>query len=80
MPGPTAASATQCVAEDDGLSVASLLSELEITQYSAAFVSAGIDDQRLCDIRRQGPDAIEELIAVTSLRGGSATKVRRKLR
>ena len=65
--------------EDSSLSVASLIAELDILQYRDAFASAGIDDERLRAIYKSGVDAVEEMIVATQLRGGSATKVRRRL-
>ena len=65
--------------EDSSLSVASLIAELDILQYRDAFASAVIDDERLRAIYKSGVDAVEEMIVATQLRGGSATKVRRRL-
>ena len=65
--------------KDSSLSVASLIAELDILQYRDAFASAGIDDERLRAIYKSGVDAVEEMIVATQLRGGSATKVRRRL-
>ena len=83
-PAADGASAARAEVAADGLSdmrlsVAALLVELEIPQYRDAFAAAGIDDQRLRAIYQSGADAVEELLIATKLRGGSATKVRRRL-
>ena len=56
-----------------------MLVELEIEKYKEAFADASIDDERLNAVRAEGEEAVEELIKLVGLRGGSATKVRRKL-
>jgi len=83
-PAADGASAARAEVAADGLSdkrlsVAALLVELEIPQYRDAFAAAGIDDERLRAIYQSGADAVEELLIATKLRGGSATKVRRRL-
>jgi thioredoxin 1 len=57
----------------------SLLVELEIEKYRQAFAAAGIGDAELEAARADGPKAVDALVAAVGLRGGSATKVRRRL-
>jgi thiol-disulfide isomerase/thioredoxin len=61
------------------LSVDAMLVELEIEKYREAFAAAAVDDDALVRARDLGEEAVEALISAVGLRGGSATKVRRKL-
>ena len=61
------------------LDLEELLVELDIAQYRSAFSNAGIGDAELTRARDEGESAIEALIAAAGLRGGSATKLRRRL-
>ena len=62
-----------------GLRLEELLVELDIVKYREAFLGAGIGDDEITRARDEGEAAIEALIATIDLRGGSATKVRRRL-
>ena len=62
-----------------GLRLEELLVELDIVKYREAFLGAGIGDDEITRARDEGEAAIEALIATIGLRGGSATKVRRRL-
>ena len=67
-------------AAKDGLSLRVLLTELALEKYSDAFAAANVDDEQLCAAAAGGVDAIDELITAVGLRGGSATKFRRRMR
>ena len=60
------------------LTIDGLLAELEIEQYRSAFASAGIGDEQL-EIAKGDEEAVNNLIKAVKLRGGSATKVKRRL-
>ena len=56
-----------------------LISELELERYREAFATAGVGDAELDAARVAGEEAVESLIQKVGLRGGSATKFRRRL-
>ena len=61
------------------LTLDALISELELERYREAFATAGVGDAELEAARAAGEEAIEALIQKVGLRGGSATKFRRRL-
>ena len=61
------------------LTLAALISELELERYREAFATAGVGDAELEAARAAGEEAVEALIQKVGLRGGSATKFRRRL-
>lgn len=67
-------SSTSC----EPLVLDTLLRELEIEKYRDAFAAAGIADEQINAIREAGEEAVEAMILTVGLRGGSATKVRRR--
>lgn len=61
------------------LTLDALISELELERYREAFATAGVGDAELEAARAAGEEAVEALIQKVGLRGGSATKFRRRL-
>ena len=61
------------------LTLDALISELELERYREAFATACVGDAELDAARVAGEEAVEALIQKVGLRGGSATKFRRRL-
>jgi thioredoxin 1 len=56
-----------------------MLAELELDNYRDAFFALAIGDEQLGAAREGGENAVNALIRLVGVRGGSATKMRRRL-
>ena len=75
-----AASSSSAVSAPPKLVLHELIRELELERYVEAFCKAGIGDEQLNNIyAQQSEESVEALIKQVGLRGGSATKFRRRL-
>jgi thioredoxin 1 len=72
-------SAAMSTAPAPPITLDALISELELERYREAFATAGVGDAELDAARAAGSEAVEALIQKVGLRGGSATKLRRRL-